>query len=61
VMVARLLMASSRPQGLPAKWVAAGRAASSWVESASTEVEVEAAAQAQADAVEAWKSIDRLS
>jgi hypothetical protein len=58
-MVARLLMASSRPQGLLVKWVAAGRAASSWVEGESTEVEVEAAAQAHA--VEAWKSIDQLS
>jgi hypothetical protein len=53
-MVARLLMASSRPQGLFAKRVAAGRAASSWLAGASTEMEVEA----QADAVEASKSID---
>ena len=62
-MAVRLRVASRRPQVLLAKWVAAWRAASSWVEGASTETETETEteAEAQAEAVKAWKSIDQLS
>jgi hypothetical protein len=56
-MVVRLQVPSRRPQVLLAKWVAAWRAASSWVEGASTEAE----AEAEAEIVKAWKSIDQLS
>jgi hypothetical protein len=56
-MVARLQVASPRPQVLLAKWTAARRAASSKVEAASTEAE----AEAQADGVKALKPIDQLS
>ena len=56
-MVARLRVASPRPQVLLAKWVAARGAASSQVEGASAQAE----AEAQAEAVKAWKSIDQLS
>ena len=56
-MVVRVRGWRRRPQVLLAKWVAAWRAASSQVESASTEAE----AEAKAETVKAWKSIDQLS
>ena len=56
-MVVRLRVASPRPQMLLAKWIAAWRVASSYVEGAWIGVE----AQAEAGAEEAWKSIDQLS
>jgi hypothetical protein len=55
MMVVLLRAALLRPRVLLAKCVAAGRAACSQVEGASTE------AEAEAETVKAWKSIDQLS